>query len=374
MPPHHHPQQRILLVRASWRLDAVTGTERAVSSLATALAAAGHQAVIATATEQCDGTGLPGVIVEQLDLPLALPCSSQALREALITSEAKIQRSLSVVITRHRIGAVVFVGALWGLGRLRTDLPAGVRRVLVVPTLPQEEDIPPALAYADAIMASCDAVLRQATTAAWPTRRWRVVPNTPLHNPGTPAPGARKAEAPVRVLTPAGQDAGVLELIAAARAWHRTVEVALAPPGPDGISTARAVWQQCQMLADRSPNITLEPVPGWAEIPAWLAGASAVIIPCRRATSSMTALEALSQGTPVIAYNTGILADLLHPLQTGPRPLLADLMHGPNALLFLTDGLLSDPASYRAACQAAHRRAQDFHPAHVAQLFCSALP
>ncbi|AGP58295.1 hypothetical protein M271_34415 [Streptomyces rapamycinicus NRRL 5491] len=88
----------------------------------------------------------------------------------------------------------------------------------------------------------------------------------------------------------------------------------------------------------------------------------------------MTALEALSQGTPVIAYNTGILSDLLLPLQHGPRRLLADVMHGPNALLFLTDGLLADPASYRAACQAAYWRVQDLRPVRVAQLFCSALP
>ncbi|MGW5445309.1 glycosyltransferase [Streptomyces asiaticus] len=367
-------RRSILLVRAPWRIDAVTGADRAVSSLAATLAAAGHQVGIATAAEQCDGNGLPGVIVDQLNLPLTLPCPSRALREALITNEAKIQHSLSMLIARRRIDTVVFVDALWGLGRLRAALPQGVQRVLVVPALPHEQDMPPALAYADTVITSCDAVLRQATTAAWPTHRWRVVPNAPLHNPGIPAPVARKDEAPVRVLAPAGQDVGVLELIAAARAWHRHVEVALAPPGPDDPRGGPALQQQCQILADRAPNITLEPVPGWAEVADWLADAAAVIIPCRRPTSSMTALEALSQGTPVIAYNTGILSDLLLPLQHGPRRLLADVMHGPNALLFLTDGLLADPAAYRAACQAAYRRAQDLRPARVAQLFCSALP
>ncbi|NIY65516.1 glycosyltransferase [Streptomyces malaysiensis] len=367
-------RRSILLIRAPWRIDAVTGTDRAVSSLAAALAAARHQVVIATAAEQSDGNGLPGVIVEQLDLPLTLPCPSRALREALITNEAKIQHSLSMLIARRRIDTVVFVGALWGLGRLRAALPQGVQRVLVVPALPHEQDMPPALAYADTVITSCDAVLWQATAAAWPTHRWRVVPNAPLHNPGIPAPVVRKAEAPVRVLAPVGQDVGVLELIAAARAWHRHVEVALAPPGPDDLRGGRALRQQCQILADRAPNITLAPVPGWAEVPGWLADAAAVIIPCRRPTSSMTALEALSQGTPVIAYNTGILSDLLLPLQHGPRRLLADVMHGPNALLFLTDGLLADPAAYRAACQAAYWRVQDLRPARVAQLFYSALP
>ncbi|AUA16511.1 hypothetical protein GTZ89_17030 [Streptomyces sp. SID8382] len=366
-------RRSILLVCVSWRVDAVTGADRAVSSLAAALAAAGHQAVIATAAEQCDGNGLPGVIVEQLDLPLALPCTSHALREALIANEAKIQRSLSMLIARRRIDTVTFVSALWGLGRLRIALPHGVQRVLVVPALPQEQDMPPALAYADTIITPCDTVLRQATTAVWPTRRWLVVPNAPLHEPGVPAPVARKAEAPVRVLAPAGQDVGVLELIAAARAWHRHVEVALAPPGPDDICRGRALRQRCQMLANRAPNITLERVPGWAEIPGWLAEAAAVIIPCRRPTSNMTALEALSQGTPAIAYNTGVLSDLLQPLHGGPRRLLADVMHGPNALLFLADRLLADPATYRAACQAAQSRAQDFRPAHIAQLFCAAV-
>ncbi|GAA2348878.1 glycosyltransferase [Streptomyces violaceusniger] len=375
MTTQHHTQRRsILLVRASWRIDAATGTDRSISSLATALAAAGHQVAIATATEQHDGTGLPGVPVEQFDLPLALPCTSQALREALITTDAKVQRSLSDLIVRRRVDTVVSVGALWGLGRVPIDLHYGVQRVLVVPALPQEQDMPPALAYADTVITSCDAVLRQAATAAWPTRRWRVVPNAPLHNPGIPTPVARKAEAPVRVLAPVGQDVGVLELIAAARAWHRHVEVALAPPGPDDPRGGRTLQQQCQILADRAPNITLEPVPGWAEVANWLADAAAVIIPCRRPTSSMTALEALSQGTPVIAYNTGILSDLLLPFQHGPRRLLADVMHGPNALLFLTDGLLADPAAYHSACQAAYRRAQDLRPARIAQLFCSALP
>ncbi|MEU0924587.1 glycosyltransferase [Streptomyces malaysiensis] len=374
MTTQHHTQRRsILLVRTSWCIDAVTGTDRSISSFATALAAAGHQVAIATATEQHDGTGLPGVPVEQFDLPLALPCTSQVLREALITTEAKVQRSLSALIVRRRVDTVVSVGALWGLGRVPIDLPYGAQRVLVVPALPQEQDIPPALAYADTIITPYDTVLRQATTSVWPTRSWCLVPNAPLHEPGVPVPVARKAEAPVRVLAPAGQDVGVLELIAAARAWHRHVEIALGPPGPDDISRGRALRQQCQMLADRAPNITLEPVPGWAEIPGWLAEAAAVITPCRRPTSNMTALEALSQGTPVIAYNSGILSDLLQPLHDGPRRLLADVMHGPNALLFLADKLLADPATYRAACQAAQSRAQDFRPARIAQLFCAAL-
>lgn len=378
--PDLHPLacRNIMLVRVSWDLGAATGVDRAVTTLAFALAHAGHRVVIATAAEQPDGVGPPGVLVEQLDLPITLPCTPETLRSALVTSNQKILNSLCDLVVRHQSDTVVCVGALWGLGRLHADLPDGVQRVLMVPTLQQEPelDLPSALAYADTIITSCDAVLQQATTAAWPTRRWRVVPAPSLHGPGC-GPFAvsvtRRSEGSVRVLAPAGPDVGVLELIAAARAWHRTVEVALDLPGPGDVRGKRVLRQQCQILADQSPNITLQPTPGWADVSGWLAGASAVIIPCRRPISSLTALEALSHGTPVIAYNTGTLAALLQPLQDGPRRLLADIMHGPNALLFLTDKLLADPAAYRTTCQAAYRHAQDFQPARIADLFCSAL-
>ncbi|MDX3224499.1 glycosyltransferase [Streptomyces sp. ME19-01-6] len=371
-------RRNIMLVRVSWHLGAATGVDRAVTTLAFALAHAGHRVVIATAAEQPDGVGPPGVLVEQLDLPITLPCTPQILRNALVTSSHKILNSLCDLVVRHQSDTVVCVGALWGLGRLHTDLPDGVQRALMVSTLQQEQelDMPSALAYADTIITSCDAIRQQATTVAWPTRRWRVVPTPPLHGPGcgpSAAPVARQAEGPVRVLAPAGPDVGVIELIAAARAWHRTVEIALDHPGGDVRGTG-VLRQQCQMLAAKAPNITLQPTPGWGEVSGWLADASAVIIPCRRPPSSLTALEALSQGTPVIAYNTGILAELLQPLQHGPRRLLADVMHGPNALLFLTDRLLADQASYRTTCQAAFRHAQDFQPARIADLFCSAVP
>ncbi|MFD8379056.1 glycosyltransferase [Streptomyces sp. NPDC059679] len=372
-------RRNIMFVRVSWHLGAATGVDRAVTTLAFALAHAGHRVVIATAAEQPDGVGPPGVLVEQLDLPITLPCTPQILRNALVTSNQKILNSLYDLVVRHQSDTVVCVGALSGLGRLPTDLPDGVQRALMVPTLQQEPelDMPSALAHADTIITSCDAVLQQATAAAWPTRRWCVVPIPPLHGPArgpSAAPVARRAEGPVRVLAPAGPDVGVLGVIAAAKAWHRTVEIALDHPGLGDVRGTGVLRQQCQALADQAPNITLQPTPGWAEVSNWLAGAAAVIIPCLRPTSSLTALEALSRGTPVIAYNTAVLAELLQPLQHGPRRLLADVMHGPNALLFLTDRLLADPASYRTTCHAAHHHTQDFQPARIADLFCSAVP
>ncbi|WP_432012696.1 glycosyltransferase [Streptomyces cucumeris] len=372
-----HPTLRrsILFVRASWRLDAVTGTDRALTTLAAALATAGHRVVIATATDQCEGTGLPGVIVEQLDLPITPPCTPQELRESLIIGEAKIQRALDTLVRHHQCDTVAFVDALWGLGRVRADLPDGVQRVLLISRLPHEQDMPPALAYADSIIASSHFVLRHAANAAWPTRRWRVVPEAFLqshdrHNSTAQHPSTRHPDGPVRVLVPADQNVGALELIAAARAWHRTVEVALAPAGPYGPQT---LHQKCHQIARLAPNITLVPPPGWAEVSDWLAQATAVIMPCRWPTSALTAIEALNRGTPVIAYRTSVLADLLHPIQNGPRPLLAEVMHGPSALLFLTDGLLADPGVYQATCQAASNRAQDFHPHRAVELFCSIL-
>lgn len=375
---NQHPARSVLLVRVSWCIDAVTSTERTVTTLAASLATASHRVVIATATEQCDGTGLPGVIVEQLDLPVTLPCTSQELREALIVGEAKIRHTLSALITRHRVDIVVFVGVLWGLGRLRADMPPGVQRVLLVATLAQEQDMPPALAYADTVIASSEAVLQQAADAAWPTRQWRVVPDAFLHDPGRDvstdrALRAPQPDGPVRVLVPPGRDVGVLELVAAARAWHRTVEVALSPPGVLDVRGSQTLRQQCHQIADRAPNISLCAPPRWETVSGWLARAALVIIACRRPASGLTAIEAMSQGTPVIAYNTRVLAELLGPVRQGSRPLLADVMHGPNALLFLADTLLADRDVYRATCRAAHSRARDFHPARIADLFCSAL-
>ncbi|KUO04849.1 hypothetical protein AQJ67_09940 [Streptomyces caeruleatus] len=358
-------------------MDAPAGIERATAALARGLAAAGHRVAIATAVPHEAGSGLDGVAIEHLDLPVAFPCPDETLRRAVLQHEDKLQARLWEIIARHRADAVVFADALWGLGRLAADLPDGVCRVLAAHVLPNAEDAPAALARADRVIIPSPVVRAEAEAAGLSTGEWRVVPNALLHAPSAPPDDdhvERRRSGPVRVLARLGHEKGLVPLLTAAAGWGRDLEVMVAAAGFESATGSQArLRAECRAVADASTRITLfEGGLAWREVPTWLAGAAAVIVPSLRETFGLVALEAMSVGVPVVSYPVGNLPALLEHPYAAER-LMGDPRSGPNTLLGLADALLADPVAYGRTSKAMYHLAQDYRPDRIALQFIKAV-
>ncbi|MFD0274683.1 glycosyltransferase family 4 protein [Kitasatospora sp. NPDC127111] len=368
----------VLLVLLSWAPDAPAGIERATAALAVGLTQAGHRPVIATAATQPAGPApLPGVAIERLDLTgVTFPCNDAVLRHAVTWQDGSLARQIGELITRHCIDTVLFTDALWGLGRLRGHLPRHVRRVLAAHVRPATLDAGPAMARAHHVIVP-SAVVRD-ELATWRSENVTVVPNALLAQPPIAPPGPdRRAElrcgGPIRVLARLGAEKGVAELLEAAAGWDRPFEVALAEAGfEDTTGSQAALLERCQALAARHAHVRLRGALPWKEVLPWLADAAAVIVPSHRETFGLVALEAMSVGTPVIAYRVGNLPALIDPTRYGEH-LLVPRDAGPDALHETARTLLVDDILYAATTQAVYRRAMDFDPHRIANLLLEAI-
>lgn len=165
---------------------------------------------------------------------------------------------------------------------------------------------------------------------------------------------------------------------AAAHRWPRRLEVLLAPAGFEESDGAQKELQaECERLARRAPAVTVhtQALP-WAQVPGWLAGAAVVIVPSLQETFGLVALEAMSVGTPVIAYRVGNLPALCEQ-EPEEAELLVEPADGPDTLLERADALMSDPIAYERTSKAMYHLAQrvtkDYRPSRIAQLFVKAV-
>ena len=101
----------------------------------------------------------------------------------------------------------------------------------------------------------------------------------------------------------------------------------------------------------------------WERVPGWLAGASLVIVPSLAETFGLVALEAMAAATPVIAFDIDNLPALI-----GGGGSLVAREHGHHGLWCAAEELLGDPLRSAQASRAAYDQAQDYRPAHVADL------
>ena len=104
----------------------------------------------------------------------------------------------------------------------------------------------------------------------------------------------------------------------------------------------------------------------------WLADAAVVIVPSHKETFGLVALEAMSVGTPVVAYRVGNLPALIEPTGHGEQ-MLVDPDAGPATLHKTAKTLLEDDILYAATTQTVYRRAQEFTPHRIANLFLEAI-
>ncbi|GAB3160964.1 hypothetical protein GCM10027290_67580 [Micromonospora sonneratiae] len=355
----------IAFVLASWRPDVPAGMERAVIAHAVSLQQIQAEAVIVTADPAAPLT-YRNVPIERLrSLDVQFPCDDATLRAAIDASAAPVGEELGRLFRQRHVRAVVYVDALWGLGRIMQAHP-GIRNVLAAHVIGHDADLQAALTRnPDAIIAPSATVLSEAAARGYDSSSWSVVPNTLLTVPEPQSHSGRDqlwATGPVRVLARLGPEKGVAELIDPIPTLGRPIEIALADaPFELATGSQQQVRRRCQALAAETPGVTLLPGLPWHEVPTWLASASVVIVPSHAETFGLVALEAMAASTPVVAYDVG---NLPHLIRNGG--VIVPYRSRAHSLWRAAQHLLADPVSYAAASRAAYYRSRDYWPALVA--------
>ncbi|MGH3807314.1 MAG: glycosyltransferase family 4 protein [Pseudonocardiaceae bacterium] len=357
----------LAFILVSWRPDAPAGKERVVAAAAVGLAAAGHHAVIITADRQAPTRyrSTPVVVLDTLAIPD--PCGDEVLRAAIDAAGERLSHELLSIFTAHRVDVAVYVGGLWGLGRMMpTSGP--VRRVLALHVVGHDIDMGAALDRAELVIAPSAVVLQRAGVRGYDTTGWRVVPNALLVD-GCPPSSLRRRwlreHGPIRILSRLGPEKGVEELLAAAvgaRPTHQ-VQVALCAAGFETAPRSQQrLLDTCQELA--APiGVTILPGLAWNQVPAWLGESAVVIVPSLAETFGLVALEAMASETPVVAFTIDNLPALI-----GDGGLLVPREYGHLGLWRAAGELLADPIGYEQASRAGTTRARDYRPAHIAGL------
>ncbi|MGW5054791.1 glycosyltransferase family 4 protein [Actinokineospora sp. NPDC004072] len=369
----------VAFVLASYTSDAPAGMERATAALAEGLRQLGHRALIITAIEPDPiEHGIDEDLVVLDSVGVTFPADDGELREAISThgQDEIIAADLGALYRHHRVDTAVYVDALWGLGRLAPACP-GVRTVLAMHVVGHDQDLVPALERADVVFTPSTTVLGQAHDRSYDSTCWRVVPNALLVDHG--APDARQREAlrqggPVRVLARLGPEKNVRALLDAGRLVDRGIEVVLAQAGFEHAAGAQAAeYRRCAHSAAHllMGSIRDGGLP-WDQVQSWLADAAVVIVPSLKETFGLIALEAMSTGTPVVAFDVDNLPALIG---TGEEAggIVVPRARGEFGLWDATEVLLDDPVRYAALSRAAYYRSRDYLPTTVAHDFLKAV-
>lgn len=352
----------IAFVLASYAPDTPAGIERATAALAAGLRERGHNTTIITAAGDYPDT------VRLKSLNVSFPADDQVLRRGIDGSS--VADEIAEILDRHEAEAVVYADALWGLGRAMADHPA--RKVLAVHLVGHDEDLSPALATADVVIAPSATAVRQAAERGYPTTDWRIVPNALLHDEAAWLDQAHRERmcrrGPIRVLARPAPEKGVAELLAHIPRLDRPVDVMLAiAPFEQREGGQAEITRRCLAVGSHRLRVRTGGL-GWRQVPGWLAGAAVVIVPSLAETFGLVALEAMSVGTPVVAYDVGNLPELV-----GTGGVIVHRSKGPEGLWQAAMTITDDLVTYLRVSRAAYYRSRDFRPTTVAEAFLKAV-
>lgn len=361
----------IAFVLLTYAPDAPAGLERSTAALVAGLRKLGHNTLIITAAGKNNHAD-DGLITVPVSLPD--PATEDDLLHAL-SDPAPIEHQVRTILADHAIDVVCWADTTWGLGYL-APAPPGVRAVLKVAVLRNDPLFHHALARNPAAVITNSAFLiEQATAAGFDTAIWRAVPNA-LLTAVTPPGCARREElrrtGPVRIVARAEPHKGLRELINAIPGdLSRPVDIVLASAGFEYCpGMQREVIGGCRDAAEgASAQVRVLPAMPWRQVPGFFAGAATTII---STTSPETwcnaAAEALSAGTPVIAYEFGHV-----PVLAGPAGVMVKPSQPARALWDATIALLADRAAYHAAARAAPGQVRSHTPVASAIAFLAAI-
>ncbi|MBO0802836.1 MAG: glycosyltransferase family 4 protein [Nocardiopsaceae bacterium] len=331
----------------------------------------GHRVIMLTAAGK-NPHGDPDLI--ELPVTLPDPATEDDLLRALADPEP-VTRTIREILTAHQAGIVCWADASWGLGYL-APAPARTRTVLKVAVVRDDDLMARALAAAPGrVITNSPFLISHAADAGLDVTGWAAVPNALLATATPPEPARRedlRRHGPVRIAVRAEPHKGIAELIAAIPPeLDRTVEIALAAAGFEywpGMQDE--VLGTCRETARRAPcEVRILPPLSWRDVPGFLADAALTIISTTSPESwCNAAAEALSGGTPVIAYDAGHV-----PALAGPAGEMVPPGAPPDALWAAATRLLADPRAYHAASAAAPAQVRPHSPAASAAAFLSAV-
>jgi glycosyltransferase involved in cell wall biosynthesis len=365
----------VAFVLASYAHDAPAGMERATAALARGLRQLGHRTLLITAAS---GTAADDVVVQLGSVGMSFPAEDDELRDAITRhgQDRIIADDLRRLYRDHRVDVVVYVDALWGLGRLAPTC-GGMRSVLAMHVVGHDEDLTPALERADVVIAPSSSVLDQSRSRGYDVTGWCVVPNALLDHHAPPDDQRRESlrrHGPVRVLARLGPEKNVPALLDAGRLVQRPIEVVLAAAGfEQRPGTQAAEYRRCAYSAAHLPMGSIHDggLP-WHQVQPWLAEAAVVIVPSTKETFGLVALEAMSVGTPVIVFDVDNLPTLVGTGEDAGG-IVVPHSDGELGLWRAAERLLDDPLRYAALSRAAYYRSRDYLPTTVAHDFVKAV-
>jgi glycosyltransferase involved in cell wall biosynthesis len=362
----------IAFVLLTYSPNAPAGIERTIAALAEGLRQLGHRAIILTAVGDDEHTDLDVIRLTSVQLPC--PARQEHLAAALARPKP-INDEVHSLLLQQNTDIVCWGDAEWGLGHL-APAPPGVRTVLKVCVLRTDSLFHQALARnPDAVIPNSAFLCEEAARAGIDTTGWVPVPNALLNAAKPPSIEQReklRQSGPVRIVARAEPHKGIRELITALPpGLNRPVEIVLAAAGFEywpGMQDT--VLAECAEAARRAPgNVKLLPALPWRQVPEFFSGASLTII---STTSPETwcnvAAEALSAGTPVIAYAFGHV-----PVLVGSAGVMVPPGTPANALWAAALELLGDRAAYHQAARTAPTRVCDHTPSASASRFLAAV-
>jgi len=359
----------IAFVMLSFAVDAPAGIERSIAALAAGLHRLGHRSTIITATPSKPFG--PVALVSLASMRLDRSLTEDALLATLASSGGLAE--VHEILESLRPGVICWGDATWGLG-FAAARHGAARNVLMVHVMRDDPLVRRALAFGpDRVLVPSAFVLKQAVSSGFDTYRWSVVPNGLLPGPDDASRpyGSPKASGPIRLVARLEPQKGVEEfLVASPRVVGRPIEVVLAAAGFEYFAGMQeSVERRIRLVSRDVSTVRICPPLAWHEVRPFLSDASVCVIPSvEPETFGLVALEAMSVGTPVCAFDLGHLPELL-----GEAGRLVPLNAGSGGLWTAIDELLSDEKELAHRARAGLSGSRPYTAENAARSFLQAV-
>jgi glycosyltransferase involved in cell wall biosynthesis len=177
-------------------------------------------------------------------------------------------------------------------------------------------------------------------------------------------------KAAIRSVARLGPEKGILPLITDLPSdFERRFEVALGEAGFEvQCGDQRQLFDKCNQVSRDNGNASVLPGISWEQVPPFLAGACLTIVPSLAETFGLVALESMSVGTPVIAFEVGNLPTLLKN-----AGVLVPIEEGASGLWYAARSLLRDYERYSSLSSGAAGAAKAYSSVDIARHWLSSL-